>query len=192
MKNIILASQSPRRRQLLQQIGLKFSTVAANINEDISTDYPQDMVQQIACSKARAVEKMGNKGIIIAADTVVVLEGRVMGKPVSREDAFNKLRSLSGKQHQVITGVCVLDTESNHIELASELTNVYFRSLSDEEIVQYVSSGEPDDKAGAYGIQGLGAVMVERIEGCYFNVVGLPLNLLCLMLKKQGINVLRG
>lgn len=192
MTSLILASQSPRRQVLLKQLGLEFSVIPSNIEEQFyETLSPVELVQRLAIDKAEAVA-LKEEGIIIAADTIVVLDQEIMGKPCSKEEAYAMLSALSGKRHQVITGVCVYDTTTQKQEYAAEQTEVFFRSLSDEEIESYIASGEPFDKAGSYGIQGLGALLIEKIVGCYFNVVGLPLNRLGLMLKKQGVNVLGG
>ena len=191
MKKIILGSGSPRRKQLLQQIGLDFVSLPANIQEDLSAlASPQELAQAIAFQKAQDVSKSLEQGIVIAADTVVVFEGTVMGKPVNRDEAYLMLSRLNGNCHEVITGLCVLDVRDNIPDLAAELTRVFFRPLSPEEINNYLNSGEWGDKAGAYAIQGLGALLVDHIEGCYFNVVGLPLNRLNMMLRKQGVDLL--
>ena len=145
---------------------------------------------KLARAKAQAAADKVSSGVIIAADTVVVLDDEVLGKPRDESEAAAILARLSGRRHQVITGVCIIDRESERLLTVSEITRVYLRTLSTEEIAAYVSTGEPLDKAGAYGIQGLGALLVERIEGCYYNVVGLPLFRLNLMLKEVGINIL--
>lgn len=191
MRNIILASASPRRKLLLQQIGLDFISWPANIDENLSTlTSPPELVQAIAYQKAQEVSRQLDAGIVIAADTIVVWEGRIMGKPESRDEAFMMLSNLSGQRHQVITGLCVMDVQDKAPDNAVEITEVFFRNLSPEEINSYLDSGEWTDKAGAYGIQGLGSLLVARIEGCYFNVVGLPLNRLYMMLREQGVDLL--
>jgi septum formation protein len=174
--DIILASGSPRRKELLARLGLTFSVVPAQIEENISTSQlPQELTQEIAFQKARYVSKRIKKGLIIGADTIVVLEDHLLGKPVNEEDAFNKLSLLNGKRHEVITGLCVIDATSGDVQMEAEITRVYFRKITDNEIRGYIASGECMDKAGAYAIQGRGAIFVDRIEGCYYNVVGLPL-----------------
>ncbi|NMA63746.1 MAG: septum formation inhibitor Maf [Syntrophomonadaceae bacterium] len=191
MRRIILASESPRRSCLLQSLGLKFEIYRPQLDEDgIRGDSPWQLVEKLARAKAQAVANEVSSGVIIAADTVVVLDNKVLGKPRDESEAAAMLARLSDRKHQVITGVCVIDQESGRLLTASEITRVYFRALSMEEIAAYVSTGEPLDKAGSYGIQGLGALLVERIEGCYYNVVGLPLFRLHLMLKEVGINIL--
>jgi len=193
LQEIILASASPRRQQLLEQIGLQFNVVPADIDEESIKDCSApELVKQLARLKAEQVAMTRQQAIIIAADTLVVLDGIIMGKPVNREDAFNKLSLLSGRHHQVVTGICVLDSATHNYETAAEITDVYFRILSPAEINGYLDWGEWADKAGGYGIQGKGSLLIEKIEGCYSNVVGLPLSRLYLMLGKQGVNILRG
>jgi septum formation protein len=191
LKKIILASGSPRRKLLLQQMGLDFISSPANISEDLSVSaLPQELAQTIAFQKAQEVSRRLSEGIVIAADTVVVRKGTVMGKPASRDEAFFMLSSLSSQCHQVITGLCVMDAENSVPDLEAVCTDVFFRPISPDEINNYLDCGEWEDKAGAYAIQGKGALLVDHIEGCYFNVVGLPLNCLNLMLRKQGVDML--
>lgn len=190
MKEIILASGSPRRQSLLKNLGLCFSTISVNIDESfLPQESPRDAVRRLARQKAeRAVPILKENCLLIAADTIVVLDGQVMGKPGSEEEALEMLTRLSGRCHQVITAICIR-TQGGY-EVEDETTRVYFRPLNKEEIKAYIASGEPADKAGAYGIQGRGGLLVQRIEGCYFNVVGLPMSRLYLMLKKHGIDLL--
>ncbi len=191
MKKIILASESPRRQSLLQQLGVQFTISPANIAEDISESIsPEQLVRSLAWHKARQVLQNQPEGIVIAADTIVCLEGRVMGKPIDRDDAHAMLCQLSGRTHQVMTGLCVAEAADALPELVVEITNVLFRPLTDADIKNYLSHDEWIDKAGAYGIQGRGALLVERIEGCFFNVVGLPLNRLNIMLRDKGFDLL--
>ncbi len=190
-RRIILASQSPRRRAMLDLLRIKFECFPADIDECFLTgEKPRDAVRRIAQSKAEQVKEQVGSALIIAADTVVVCNGEILGKPVDAQDAFNKLSMLKGRKHEVITAVCVINTESGLCEVQDETTSVYFRDITDEEIGAYILTGEPMDKAGAYAIQGTGAVFIEKIEGCYFNVVGLPLKDLYLMLKNQGVSLL--
>lgn len=176
---------------MLQQIGLDFISLPANIEEDLSlTDVPAELAQNIALQKAQQVSRQLDRGIVIAADTLVVWEGIIMGKPTDRAEAYRMLECLSGQRHQVITGLCIMDVEQNIPEVAAELTAVFFRTLFPLEINSYLDYGEWADKAGSYAIQGRGALLVDYIEGCYFNVVGLPLNRLHLMLRKKGIDLL--
>jgi len=191
LKSIILASASPRRKLLLQQIGLDFISSPSNIEEDLSfSASPSELAQTIASHKAQDVARRLDRGIVIGADTLVVWEGMIMGKPTDRAEAGRMLGCLSGQRHQVITGLCVLDVEKNIPEVAAEITAVFFRSLSPQEINSYLDCGEWEDKAGSYAIQGRGALLVDHIEGCYYNVVGLPLNRLHLMLRKHGVDLL--
>lgn len=191
MRKIILASKSPRRKALLEQMGLQFSCVPAEIDEKTGPNCsPIEAVRAIARNKADWVAGRGHRGLIIAADTVVICDGRVLGKPIDENDACHTLNMLSGKSHQVVTALCLLDTGRGKYFLEHEVTRVFFRIIKEEEIRAYVASGEPMDKAGAYGIQGRGAVFVSRIEGCYSNVVGLPLYRLAQMLQEQGIALL--
>ncbi len=190
MKKIILASQSPRRKEILQIMGLNFICKPVKAEEYfLPREEPQEAAKRIAKQKAEIAAGSFNDGIVIAADTIVEYNGKVLGKPVDENDAFSKLAFLSGNSHRVITAVCVKDIVSNKCEVDAEITKVYFRNISAKEIWSYIATGEPMDKAGAYGIQGLGAVFVEKIEGCYFNVVGLPLSRLYTMLKLYGIDV---
>ncbi len=191
---IVLASASPRRAELLKNIGLEFS-VRPDDSEEISTPGldPAETVKELARNKASNVAgKIRNAGglgdeevLVIGADTVVVLSGEILGKPKDEADAERTLRRLSGNRHEVYTGVSVIDTFSGREVCDHEATVVEFRDISDEEIAAYIRTGEPMDKAGAYGIQNLGALFVKRIEGDYFNVVGLPLCKLGMILKKE-------
>jgi len=188
---LILASNSPRRRELLQQVGLVFSIDPADVDERMIPDESAEAyAERVAADKAHVAASRAGSGIIIAADTVVVLGGTVLGKPTNASDAAHMLAMLSGRTHRVITGLVVMDAETGRTESRTASTSVRFRSLQPDEIAAYVATGEPLDKAGAYGIQGRGALLVERIEGCYFNVVGLPLAALGEMLERFGIRVL--
>ena len=181
---LILASASPRRRELLAKTALEFAVrpAAAEINPP-ETLPPREYALQSALSKARAVAAESvAEDVILGADTVVVAEGRIIGKPRDPDDARRILRLLSGKAHEVCTGYAVIKGKTELTGCA--VTRVFFRAITDEEINSYISTGEPMDKAGAYGIQGGGALFVERIEGDYFNVVGLPLCEIYQKLKK--------
>ncbi|MFZ5942744.1 MAG: Maf family protein [Bacillota bacterium] len=185
---IILASASPRRKELLNQIKIPFEVMVSNVFEGSpGEDEPADWVQKLALEKAQTVAISAENSIIIGADTIVVKDNKVLGKPESEDDAFNMLRFLSGSSHQVMTGIALVNTFTKGCITDVEITTVKFRKLQDEEVKAYVKSGEPMDKAGAYGIQGLGALLVDGINGCYFNVVGLPLNRLSQNLKKMGV-----
>ena len=188
---IILASQSPRRRALLEQIGLTgFQVIPARGEEDMGAHLPPErLVEALALAKAREVAAgAAPEDIVIGADTVVTLDGQVLGKPHSAEEAAQMLRALSGRRHRVYTGLAVLRGAQELVE--HEATAVRFRDLTEREISAYVASGEPMDKAGAYGIQGLGALLVEGIEGDYSSVVGLPVCRLGRMLAQLGVPVL--
>lgn len=182
-RKIILASQSPRRRELLSLITDNFEVITADVDESIDeNDMPCDTVMKLSLKKANAVSDLNPGRVVIGADTVVVNDGKILGKPKDREDAVRMLHSLSGKIHQVLTGVTVTDSVKKETFYVS--SNVKFYDLSDEEIKEYVETGEPDDKAGAYGIQGKGSVLVEKIDGDYFNIVGLPVSRLARKLKE--------
>lgn len=184
---VILASASPRRLALLQQIGIEAKVCPADFDEvSGSAVQAEDVVLANAIGKCKAVVKIkGDSLPVIAADTVVVAEGVILGKPQNEEDAVGMLKQLSGKTHKVMTGIAVSCSGEMLAEVCE--TEVVFRELTDEEIKKYVATGEPLDKAGAYGIQGMGAVLVEKINGCYNNVVGLPLTRLQLILAKLGV-----
>jgi septum formation protein len=181
---LVLASASPRRRELLTQAGIPFTVVPASIDEDLRQgENPLAYVTRLAREKAQAVyARMDFSALVLGADTTVVgPNGEVLGKPVDAADAARMLRMLSGATHQVMTGVAVVSASG--VEVAAEITHVSVVTLSDEEIAAYVAMGEPMDKAGAYAIQGYAARWIPRIQGCYFNVVGLPLALVCGMLE---------
>ena len=171
---IILASRSPRRAELLRQIGLEFEVRPSEVEEPkITQAAPAIAVQELALAKAKAVASTLDEGLVIGADTVVVIDQDAIGKPKNNAHAIQILTRLSGNRHDVITGVALLDRDREIVW--AEETAVYFRKLRQSEILEYVRSGETLDKAGAYGIQGRAVAFVERIEGCYTNVVGLPL-----------------
>ena len=183
----ILASGSERRQELLHRIIDEFDTIVSDFDESqvLFQDDVAEFVKELARGKALSVkESLNEQAIIIAGDTVVVFENEILGKPKNEEDAFNMLKKLSGKTHRVYSGVVVINTESGKIEEEALYTEVKFSELKDEEILAYIKTKEPMDKAGAYGIQGYGGVFVEKIDGCYYNVVGLPLNLLNKMINK--------
>jgi septum formation protein len=183
MRRLVLASASPRRRELLSQAGFMFEIHPAHIPEDPRpNEDPIAYVVRVAREKAQAVfdELNDPAATVLGADTTVTLDNHILGKPEDTADAARMLRLLSGRTHRVITGVAVVTSES--AEVAAEVTGVRFLALSDEEIAAYVATGEPMDKAGAYAIQGRAARWIPRIEGCYFNVVGLPIALVSTML----------
>lgn len=184
---VILASSSPRRLQLLQQIGIEAEVRPAAFDELSTGKMADEVVLANAVGKCQAVcAACGDKVPVIAADTVVVLDGKILGKPKDAADAVRMLTELSGRTHKVLTGVAVSFDGRQLAEVCD--TEVIFRTLTAAEIADYVATGEPLDKAGAYGIQGRGAVFVEKINGCYNNVVGLPLTRLHLMLAKLGVD----
>lgn len=192
MKKVILASASPRRREILQKFGIYFSVVPS-VGEEISTKtIPWEIVEELSLSKAMSVSKMADKDcLVIGADTVVVFEGKILGKPENEEDAIKTLMMLQGNTHQVYTGVTVLVAKEKEWVPFSfhECTEVTFYPIDKEEILDYVCSGEGMDKAGSYGIQGYFGRFVKKISGDYYNVVGLPAARLLYEMKKQGIDI---
>ena len=189
---IILASQSPRRKELLERMGIRdFETISPNVDESVFHGLPpEELVRRLSAEKAAAVAgRAGEDAIVIAADTVVALEGAVLGKPADELDAFKMLSALSGVRHQVYTGVTVC--RGGEKQTAHEVTDVTFRELSEEEIEHYIATGEPMDKAGAYGIQGYGALLIQGISGDYYNVMGLPVCRLSGMLARFGVDCLK-
>ena len=174
---IYLASSSPRRKKLLQQLNIPFNTIKVDIDEKVrKNEPPVKAVKRLSLEKMEMAKKVIENGIIITADTIVVFNGSIIGKPIDEKDAERLLKKLSGRVHKVYTGFCVLNTINGKIITDYEKTFVKFRKLNKKEISEYVATGSPLDKAGAYGIQDdFGAVFVEKINGCYYNVVGLPL-----------------
>lgn len=190
--NIVLASQSPRRKELLERMGLtRFQTVSPDIDERAFDGLsPEELVRRLSSEKAAAAaERVDGDDLIIAADTVVTLDGAVLGKPKDELEAFKMLTTLSGVRHQVYTGVTVR-LGGGHVT-EHEVTDVTFRELSELEIERYVKTGEPMDKAGAYGIQGCGALLIEGVNGDYYNVMGLPVCRLGRILARFGVDCLR-
>ena len=190
MKKIILASASPRRREILEKLGLEFEVLVSSADEskiDKNSVKPSLYVQELALLKACAVaEKLKNKNaLIISADTIVYLDGEILGKPQNEDDAECMLSKLSGKCHSVFSGICVMDAKTLKSVCAKEETKVFFDKITPEKIKDYVKSGEPLDKAGSYAVQGLGALFVEKIEGDFFNVIGLPVKKLSEILEKE-------
>ncbi|WP_416151353.1 Maf family protein [Salipaludibacillus sp. HK11] len=187
MKPFVLASQSPRRKELLEQIGLSFTVIPSEVEEKIvETDTPEEVVASLAYQKAEDVFSRNENKLILAADTIVVIDNIILGKPTDKHDANKMLQLLSGRSHHVLTGVTLL-SQDNKMTFV-EKTRVYFYPLTSEEIVDYIDSGEPFDKAGAYGIQGLGATLVEKINGDYFTIVGLPIAKVVRALKQFNNN----
>ena len=190
MSEIILASASPRRSELLKNMGLDFSVMVSDADEDsIDASVPPEIyVQELALLKAADEAKKTIKkknAIVISADTIVVNNDNILGKPKDESDAKKMLKSLSGKPHSVYTGFCVMRLSDAFTVCKNVRTNVVFKNLTDEKIDRYIGTGEPMDKAGAYGIQGMGAMLVEKIDGDYFNVVGLPVGELADTLESE-------
>lgn len=187
---IILASQSPRRQELMKLTGLPFTIRIADVDETMDKSLPvQQEVTRVSRMKAQAIASGASPDdIVIAADTIVVIDGRELGKPHSEEEAFEMLRLLSGRTHEVVTVLSVC--KGSRIESEAVVTKVTFRALSAPEIRAYIRTGEPMDKAGSYGIQGYGAMFVSHLEGDYFSVMGLPLCPLCRMLRGFGVRIL--
>jgi len=192
VKNIILASASPRRKDILTITGLKFTVCVSDYNEAVNPSLnPRDFARFLSCKKAEAVARRYKDSIIIAADTFIVFRGKILGKPHTPRDAQEMLAMLNGKCHSVVTGYSVFDTGTGKKVSRSVQTKVWFRKMTGREINAYVTTKEPLDKAGAYAIQGLGAVFIKKIEGDFFNVMGLPLYALIESLKEFGIQVLK-
>jgi len=187
MRKIILASQSKARQKLLRQIGISFQSVKSNVEEERQLKGScADLVVRNALEKAKDVAKRFNSGIVIAADTVVLVNRKIIGKPKDIKDALKTLKLLSRKPQWVYTGLAVIDIDNDRILTDYEKTRIYMSRLSDREIRDYFKKVSPLDKAGSFDIQGLGSIFIERIEGCFYNVVGLPLAKLFKMLKKIG------
>lgn len=187
MKKLILASNSPRRRELLEQIGVEFEVIPSNAEEKVTKQEPSEVVEELSRQKAVDVAAAVEDGIVLGADTVVCQDGQIMGKPKDEADAKQMLQKLQGEEHSVYTGVTILVKENGavqHVQTFSQETKVYVYEMTDEEIDRYIATGEPMDKAGAYGIQGRFAAYVDGIEGDYNNVVGLPVSAVWQELKE--------
>lgn len=185
MCKFVLASKSPRRKDILKGIGVDFRVAVSDAEENIDKSIePSLYVQELAMIKAAAVKKEKAE-YIISADTIVYFNGKILGKPHTRNEAFEMIAALSGNTHRVYTGICVCQTKTGISVTDYEMTEVTFSKLTQNEITKYIESGEPFDKAGGYGIQGKGALFVEKISGDYFNVVGLPAAKLNKLLKKE-------
>jgi len=189
--NIVLASSSPRRKQLLKELGLSFSTIRPNIDETLDS-FIDGSAAILAEKKAKAVaDRFDKNTILIASDTIVTDGSYIFGKPSSKEEARNMLSKLSGNSHFVVSGLCIIDKNNNKCYSDEEKTTVTFKKLTEDDIENYLNTGEPFDKAGAYGIQGFGRLIVKKIDGCFFNVMGLPIKLLDSFLKEIGIDLLK-
>jgi septum formation protein len=183
MRPLILASASPRRAELLRNAGIAFDVDPADIHEEpLAGEAPMVYAQRLAHDKARAVLARHSDAVVLGADTVVVVDQHLLEKPADPDDAARMLRLLSGRAHQVVTGVSLLAADFERTE--AEVTQVRFTSISNDEIAEYVATGEPKDKAGAYGIQGMASRWAEGVKGCYFNVVGLPVARVYRMLRE--------
>lgn len=197
MYQLILASASPRRKEILNQVGAKFITIVSHIEEHMTQENPQKIVQTLSYEKAAEVAKRVDvsNAVILGADTIVVLENKILGKPSSMSEAEQMLEMLSGKVHEVDTGVCILILEQGKIKEEISFvdqTKVEFYPLTKEEILSYIATGESMDKAGAYALQGRSAPYIARIEGDYYNVVGLPIAKIYQKLKRYGIDLITG
>lgn len=185
MQNLILASSSPRRKELLETLRLSFAISSSEVDESFDPNLsPEEVVMELAERKAQAIFKDNPDAFVLGSDTIVVADNRILGKPADEAEAFSMLKSLSGKQHNVFTGVSIVSPSSS--TRFYEKTEVWFWELTDDEIRAYVKSGEPLDKAGAYGIQQLGSMLVKKIHGDYFAVVGLPVARTVRELKRLG------
>jgi septum formation protein len=197
---LVLASQSPRRIEMMRALGLKVDCIPSSIDETTDLRDPAQVVEELAAAKAQAVyrqlqkdEPAGhkqNKTLILGADTIVVLGQEILGKPASREDAYQMLMRMSGRCHRVYTGVALVDGRTDQTVTNHEVSHVYFRSLDPAEVRWYAKTEEPMDKAGAYALQGTAGAFVQKIDGCYTNVIGLPMPLTVRMLRHAGIPVL--
>ncbi|UJF32005.1 Maf family protein [Paenibacillus hexagrammi] len=195
LPTLILASSSPRRQELIQSLGLPYIIRVSDADESVEGQItPAEMVEMLSVRKASTVREMIQsediEGVIIGSDTVVVHQGEVLGKPVNEEDSFRMLKGLQGAVHEVFSGVACIDAKSGKMTVSHQVTKVSMKPLTDEQIWNYIATGEPKDKAGSYAIQGLGATIVKSIEGDYFNVVGLPISMLSDMLLTFDIRVL--
>ena len=186
---MILASNSPRRREILENFGFSLKIISKNIDEISDKEDIKEKISDIAQQKTKAVAVSYPNEYVVGADTVVVINNKILGKPHIKEEAFEMLKELSGKAHEVITAYSLINISKNIFHTDTETTKVYFKSLSDEEINWYINTNEPMDKAGAYGIQGKGALFVEKIEGDFFSVMGFPLGKFLRYLSETDINL---
>lgn len=186
---MILASASPRRKEILENFGFSFKTIVKNIDETSDKTRAEEKILEIAEKKAKAAAIDFPDENVVGADTVVVVDGKILGKPKDEKEAFSMLKSLSGRNHEVITAFSFININKNISYSDYEITKVYFKNLTDDEINWYINTKEPMDKAGAYGIQGKGAFFVEKIEGDFFSVMGFPLGKFVRFLNKTGFNL---
>jgi septum formation protein len=182
LPKLILASRSPRRAKILDAVGWSYEIIVAGVDETLrSGERPLDYVQRLAVDKAEAVSAKVERGLVLGADTTVVVDGQILGQPTDSNDARRMLRLLNGRWHEVVTGVALVRAGSAQRQVNHQITRVRFAELTNDEIDWYVSTHEPMDKAGAYGVQGKAALFIEEIQGDYFNVVGLPIRLVYAM-----------
>jgi septum formation protein len=188
---LVLASASPRREEILKNLNLKFTIVPSKINEEEFTNSdPSELVKILALEKAESVSELVEDAIVIAADTVVVYDNQILGKPEDEADAKNMLKTLSSNHHQVITGFAVLNSQTGESYIDHNITDVKMVTITDQEIDNYIETGEPMDKAGSYAIQGFGGLFVEEIKGSYHSVMGLPIHQLAKLLDKFNYGIL--
>jgi len=189
MKKLILASGSPRRKELLEKTGLQFQIIPSLYEENLINDnFSYEKIETLALNKGKEVlSRVNEDAIIISADTVVVLNNKILGKPHSKEDAYNMISSLSNKTHEVITSIAMIDVKSQTTIVRSRSTKVTFRKITEDEIQRYISTTEPYDKAGAYAAQGLASIFIEKIDGCFNNVVGISTFEVDKMLKEMEL-----
>ncbi|MFA5195993.1 MAG: Maf family protein [Bacteroidales bacterium] len=191
MKKIILASTSPRRKEILLKTGLSFDIQQSNYEEDMSLRMPPgELSEYLSLGKAKSVADKNNDAIVIAADTFVVYNNKCLGKPKTELLAREMLNMLNGKENDIITGVTIIDTSNNHIVSFHEITKVFMKKMSPETIESYINTGEPLERAGGYSLQELGAILIKKIDGDFFNAMGLPINRLAEELKNFGIKIL--
>lgn len=192
MRRIVLASASPRRKMLLEHMKIPFEIIVSGYEEKglelVKSNKPEEIAKSLSLYKARDVLPKVRDALVIGADTIVVYNGEILGKPVDERDAESMLKKLSGATHEVITALAIIDSRNGKELVDYEKTRVTMKELSDEEIRNYIATGEPMDKAGAYGIQGRAGAFVTGVGGCYNNVVGLPVNMLVKMLREFGVN----
>lgn len=191
-KKLILASASPRRKDILANLKLKFEVIPSNIEENIEDqNFSRELIEKLALDKAMDIkQKINYPAVIIGSDTVVVINNKILGKPKDKKDAFNMLKLLSGKTHEVISAIAITDTENNKTITDSVVSKVTFKKLSDLKINNYIATEEPMDKAGAYAIQGLASIFITSICGCYTNIVGISAYKLAEMLEEFDIEIL--
>ena len=189
-QKIILASTSPRRHGLAQQMGFYFEIVASDYEEDMIMKFsPKDLAMTLAYGKAKDVAKKRKDGIVLGIDTFISFKGEKLGKPHTKEKAFELLKKFSGKKLQVYSGVALINCKTKKEIKDYEVSEVYFRKITDEEIKNYIKTGEPLDKAGAFAIQGLGSIFIKKVNGCYANIVGFPIANIYKNLRKLGVNI---